>query len=491
MPGSGRSIPAAALAAALALAACKQEPVAPPPTGVGGLAVDSTFPAEGALDAPYVGPFYVYFDRALDPSTVSTQTVGVVVGAITLPGRVSYDEARHAARLDLAVAPDVDYQGVATIAVRGAGGEGLDSNFTWNFHARATSRQVIDPASASGSGPVVAVDGAGVVHAAYLDSIAGTIRYARCASDCTVAAQWTLTTVASNPGTDSRLDLVVSPAGEPALAYYVGGIGALAVSTCGGGCESAGAWQTVVLDDAIGDAGYAPSLGRASDGTLHVLYQQRTVEDVRYVTCAAGCGSAAGWSAPITLDDGVGRGRASDLVVTSSGGVDAAWISDDDQLIVYGACAAACATIGSWTVNALVSTSGAADRLSLGITADDQPVVLFGVSDFVAVGVCVSVSCASDVSWTFVGPLLSDIADHARPSLAVDPSGRLHGVYATQGGLVRYLSCTSSCNVTAAQWVAGTFDSGGDVVDAAVALDPSGEPLVLARGRTGGVVVVR
>ncbi len=480
-----------ALALAAVAGGCKQNPVAPPPTGVGGLAVDSVTPSPGTLDAPYVGPVYVYFDKALDPTTVTEQTLGVVVGSVAIPGRVIYDDSRHAAVLDLALAPGVDYQGIATISVRSVDGEGLDSNYTWDFHAKNTARQVVDPANASGSGAVVAVDAGGVIHVAYLDSLAGAVKYAECGSGCDQTAGWTVVTVATDAGTDSRLDLAIAPDGGAALAYYIGGIGALGVSTCAQGCATPASWQTAVLDDAVGDAGYAPSIARATDGTLHVIYQQRGVEDLRYLTCTTGCGSAASWSPAITLDAGVGRGRASDLGVTSTGGLHAVWVSDQDGLLVYGFCPASCATFASWTVTALVSTAGAADRVALAVTPTDRPVVMFGLPSFLAIGICVSTNCNTDASWSLLGPLLSDIANDARPSVAVDANGRIHGVYATGGGAVRYLSCTVSCDVSPTQWVAGTFSGGTDIVDAALALDQSAVPVVMARTQAGGLVFVR
>lgn len=474
------------------VAGCKQEPVGPPPdSGVGGLAVDSTRPAAGATEAPYAGRIYVYFDRALDPTTVTEGTVGVVAGSITLPGRVTYDDARHAAVIDVAMAPAVDYRGIATIAIRGVGGEGLDSNFVWSFRARSTAREVIDPASASGASPVVAVDGAGTIHVAYLDSVAAVIRYGRCDADCGSAASWALTTVATDPGPDSRLDLVASAAGELALAYYVGSGGALAVSTCAQACTAAAGWQTVVLDAAAGDAGYAPSLARAGDGALHVLYQERGAESMRYVTCPAGCGAAAAWSPPLTVDPAAGRGPASDIGVTSTGGVHAVWVANQDAVLVYGFCPASCASLASWIVTPLVTTAGVADRVSLGVDDEDRPVVLFGVSSLVAVGICVSTACNSGASWSLLGPLVSDAADDTRPTIAVDPAGRLHAVYATRDGALRYLACTALCEFAAAQWVAGTFSSGSDWLDAGIALDPSGVPVVAARSRAGGLSFVR
>lgn len=480
----------ALLVGAVVASACTS-PAAPGPVA-GGLAVDSTSPVGNATDAPFVGPAYIYFDRALDPLSVSTATAGILLpGDLSTPGRATYDAQRRAIRLDMALIPGVTFTGIATTNVRGNGGESLSANHVWTFQTRAPATAAIDPGADRGASPVVVTDGAGVVHTAYTDNTAGTVHYGRCAASCTTAGNWTTTSVTTGTVAGSRIDLVASPAGELAIAHYRAVDGALVVSVCAAGCAAAAGWQSVVVDDATGDVGFSPSIARGSDGALHVIAQDRGATAIRYARCQAACDAAANWSAAVQLGGGNGiEGRVSDLIVSGTGTLHAAWVDDDGSFLVYASCVSNCAAPASWTVASLTGTVDTADRLGMTLDAAGRPVILFGIDDFVAVGLCISMVCTDQISWSFLG-LLLDGGPTTGLSIATDADGRFHAAFATETGTVRYLSCTSLCETASSRWVAGGLAGSVSAIDASIGLAPNGEPVSVYRRTGQGLAFLR
>jgi hypothetical protein len=101
-----------------------------------GLAVSSTSPADGATGVGTASDVRATFSQALDPSTVtgSSFTLTTPAGA-TVPAGVSYDGPTRTAVLtpSAALQPSTAYTATLTSAVRGTGGSGLGSDYTWHF----------------------------------------------------------------------------------------------------------------------------------------------------------------------------------------------------------------------------------------------------------------------------------------------------------------------------------------------------------------------
>ncbi|MGE0552867.1 MAG: Ig-like domain-containing protein [Gemmatimonadales bacterium] len=479
----------AALLSLALVAACSKDDGATGPVP-GGLAVDSTRPIDGATAMPFVGRQLVYFDRALDGLTVNSSTIGVLFpNSSPIPGTIVYDETAHSAVMNLALVPGVSYTGVVTVNVRGMDGESLDSTYRWSFQTRAPTRGLIDPTPGTGSMPQVGTDAAGVVHVAYADATTGNLKYAQCAAGCVTPSNWSTVVVANGVGSESRLGLSVSPAGRVAISYYLTGPGALGVSVCDGACGIVGSWQSVMLEDQSGDVGFGASVARGPDDALHVLFQDRDAETVRYTTCVATCGNTAGWSASALIDASGIVGRVSSLAVAATGQIHAAWTDDSGSLVVYGGCVSNCTDPGAWSIASLIASASATDRLQLVVDETNRPAVAFGIDNFVAIGLCVSTACASDLSWAML-LLTSDAVPEAAISLAVTED-RIHLAYARTSTEIRYLTCTSLCAASQAQWVGGSFDASTGASDGAIAALPDGEPVMVVRRAAEGLAFLR
>jgi len=385
--------------------------------------------------------------------------------------------------------PGVTYTGVVTVKVRGADGESLDSTYRWSFQTRAPTRSLIDPTPGTGSVPQVGTDAAGVVHTVYAEDATGNLKYAQCAANCDAASSWSTVVVTDGVGVESRLGLSVSPAGLVAVSYYLPGTGALGVSVCDGACGMVGSWQSVVLEDQSGDVGYGPSIARGPNDALHVLFQDRGPETIRYTTCAAGCGSAASWTASVLIDASGPVGRVSSLGITGDGRIHAAWTDDSGSLIVYGGCVADCSNPDAWSIAPLLASSSATDRLQLVVDATNRPAVAFGIDNFVAIALCLSVTCTSDINWAML-LLTNDAVPEAAISLAVTED-RIHVAYARNTSEIRYLTCTSLCAASQSQWVGGSFDVSTGASDGAIAALPNGDPVMVVRRAAEGFAYLR
>ncbi|MEZ4455199.1 MAG: Ig-like domain-containing protein [Gemmatimonadales bacterium] len=476
------------LAGAALAAGCGGPDAGPPPTG--GLAIDSTVPVAAADSASFSQALVVYFDRDLDAATVTGNNVGALYpGGATVQGNVSYDAAARAIKIDLPLMPRASYRGIVTTGVRGTGGESLDDDYIWNFTTRETERTVID-ASGEATVPVIALDGTGGIHAAFVDTTSGAVRYAYCASGCAAASNWGVATVGAGAGAGSRIDIVVSAAGAPSVAYYAAAPGALVVTSCSAGCTSAGGWTAATVDDAAGDVGYSPSMARTNDGAINVIYRDHGTGKIRFSRCVAGCTSAAAWTTPVVIDAGDDRGRVSDLTVAASGTLFGIWTADSDDFGVFAQCLSNCAVAASWTLLEMTVTAGVTQTVQVTTNAADRPVISLGSEDFVAVGFCITATCLDQASWTFLS-LLQDALPGTTLSLDIDPRDRIHLSYATGLGAVRYISCNRICDVASQLWAGGSLDTGSDAVDVAVAATPAGEPHAVARLVTGQLVFIR
>lgn len=472
------------------LAACGTEPD-PDGVPVGGLAIDSTVPSPGSQAAEFGALVSVYFDRALDPATVTGNTIGVLFpDGQTVQGSVAYRAAANAVDIHLPLMPGADYRGVVTIGIHGAGGETVPGTQSWNFRTRPTTRVVIDPAVSLVTVPVMAVDPSGVVHAAYVDSANAAVRYARCASACTTAGGWAATTVASGAAPASRIDLAVSATGSVAVAYYTAASGDLVVAGCTAGCTAAGGWSAATVDGAAADVGLNPSIVFGPSGVLHALYYDRTAKALRYAACPAGCGSAAAWSTPVTIDPGNTRGVVSDIAIGAGGALIAAWTSGADIGTIFGSCQATCTTPSNWTLLPLSATVGFSTRVRIAADSGNRPLVLFGIAEATVAALCLNTSCATEANWAYVG-LGQDTGVGAFPALATEPSGQVHVTYASLFRGLRYISCTRACELSPVLWTAGNLDVTGDVNDGAIAIDGSGRPVAIARLENGKPAFVR
>jgi Bacterial Ig-like domain len=162
----------------------------------------------------------------------------------------------------------------------------------------------------------LAVDGAGRLHVSYYDNGSVDLRYATCGGGCTVAANWQTVTVDAAGEVGFFPSLVVQGT-RVDIAYYDLGNQDLKYATCASDCSVAGNWQATTVDGA-GSVGAEPSLRLDAAGRAHLLYYDNDGNALRYATCATACGSAANWQT-IRADPAAAGGSYSSLTVDGAG----------------------------------------------------------------------------------------------------------------------------------------------------------------------------
>lgn len=268
--------------------------------GVSGLAVDTTGRVHALVGgvASAGGTDPVLYATCASNCGVATNWAAVDIGPLLGDGVVS-------------VTSGLTVSANGTIGVIGRGSYGnrnapyatCSTNCT--DLANWTAGLVVD-----GTVLYLALDGAGVSHILFS---AGTTAdgdqlhyYGRCASNCTQASSWQLSTVGFVHTTGaSTAGFTVTPSGRVFLAYNQGnahlGTGnnnhVLLSSCLGAGCTDLTTWTsfTVSTDENEDEAWLAHS------GEQLELVSTSTLE-LRARTCASSCQDAAGWSQPVVID---------------------------------------------------------------------------------------------------------------------------------------------------------------------------------------------
>jgi hypothetical protein len=145
----------------------------------------------------------------------------------------------------------------------------------------------VDAAGSVGLYTSLAVDASGRLHVSYYDGTNADLKYATCAADCALTANWQAATVDAAGNVGFYTSLAVDAGGRLHVSYYDGTNGELKYATCAAACELAANWQTVTVD-ADGLAGFFTSLAVDASGRLHVSYYDDFFGNLKYATCAAG-----------------------------------------------------------------------------------------------------------------------------------------------------------------------------------------------------------
>ena len=141
----------------------------------------------------------------------------------------------------------------------------------------------IDETGVVGLYTSLAVGLGGVLHVSYYDFTNGDLKYARCAFDCTTAANWKKVTVRSVGDTGGYTSLALGGNGRVHVSFYSFTGSALFYETCEANCTVASSWTAALLDGAFSlAAGDFSSLALAGN-QVHVSYYDRTNENLMYL----------------------------------------------------------------------------------------------------------------------------------------------------------------------------------------------------------------
>jgi hypothetical protein len=109
----------------------------------------STNPADGATEVPVTEPLTAVFSGVMDPATITATTFTLAVGAVPVPGMVSYDPAANTATFTpgAPLAPTTTYTATIASLVKDLAGNTLTPAKVWNF--TTTAQDLVPPTLAA------------------------------------------------------------------------------------------------------------------------------------------------------------------------------------------------------------------------------------------------------------------------------------------------------------------------------------------------------
>jgi hypothetical protein len=468
---TSRSVLPLSLTIALLPAACGD---GAGPTLPATLQITSVTPAAAAAAVETGATVAVVFNQPIDPATLTSATFRVTRDGVPLTAALSWDAATRTARAAAPFLPDVTYQVAVTTGVRTPTNAALSAPEVWSFTTRAWQAVTVDADGNVGFYTSLAVDASGRLHVSYYDNTNADLKYATCAADCALTANWQAATVDADGNVGSYTSLAVDAGGRLHVSYRDGTNADLKYATCAADCAVAANWQAATVD-ADGNVGFYTSLAVDAGGRLHVSYRGGTNAGLKYATCAADCAVAANWQAA-TVDADGNVGSYTSLAVDAGGRLHVSYRGGTNADLKYATCAADCAVAANWQA-ATVDTDGDV-VLFTSLAADGSGRLHVSYfDDFygnLKYATCAA-GCDAAANWRTATVDADTEVVGLDNSLAVDAGGRLHVSYLDRtNGNLRYATCAADCEAIA-NWQAATVDADGNVgLYTSLAVDGSG-----------------
>ncbi|MCC6454114.1 MAG: hypothetical protein IT328_04175 [Caldilineaceae bacterium] len=331
----------------------------------------------------------------------------------------------------------------------------------------------------------IATDAQGGNHLAYVyyhglaENVPNTGVYQFCARDCDTAAQWT----AVRLGTEvNEIQLALTPQGRPRILYRTRAANNgwhFYYGSCDDQCTDAAHWT---LTHVASNEGMAP-LEISDDelpqryfaldgaGRPRFVYNDRasTHYGTYYIFCDERCTDASQWrEVRINKDNGnVGPYRDEDLfhpALTFSPSGQPRVVADgvsmqDEFFLYYVACDTGCDQVGNWQSAPLFPRgNGFEFSYDVEINADGGPRIAFyegahvnGGGNRLSYAWC-NDNCTQGANWQR-SELGLETLEGQEPDLELDAAGRPHIAYALyRGGGLGYSVCSAACEGAGAQW---------------------------------------
>lgn len=442
------------------LGACGKD-ITQPPGHLASLTIDSLRPTSGVVNIDLGAEVIVYFNRALDTTTLSDTTLYVMRGDDTIPSRISYDPAAHAAHLTAPLLPANTYTVRATTGIRDTSGARLSADTLSSFSTRTPEAVVID----AGPNPAytsLAVGIGGVVHLTY--EVGNQIlKYARCEAACTAPGAWLRVVIDSTFAVGRFNSLALDAQDGLHVSYALEGEAgrALKYALCRTDCQSTAGWQSAAVDSGR-TPGWITSVVVSGTEPVAVAVPQE-YDSLRVALCSAGCLSSASWRT-VTIAANV---IAAALAVDQNGRLHLTYA---DNRLWYATCSSACVDATNWTRVLADTAYGVGNNPSVAL--DPNGGIHVSYYDFARGGglryaTCAS-ACTMPSNWTALA-IDTAVSEGYFSALLVDEAGRIRIVYGNQ---LRYSACAVACT-RATQWRTGTLaDAEGGYLSAK--LDQSG-----------------
>ena len=414
----------------------------------------------------------VQADVELDP-------ISIVLGAVTLSesGTVltpvfTLLGDRRAFTMDVAMLPQQAYVLHLGTSLRGIAGETLAPAQTFTFSTRAPRVADILPGSPQ-LRQWIAVDAQNGRHVLNVDPAGGSITYGTCrAIDCGAAGAWQSAVIESGPLSPMATgSLTVDAQGRVHATYPMLSTTTLRYATCASDCSVAANWTRADVDTSA-NPGLWSAIRSDASGRLHIVYSDWGSGGARYATCAGACATIDDWvsiALPVSLDSV----QDIDLAVAGSGRLSLILRGQATNYPVQVAeCAAVCLSAAEWHVVTLLDSSLPSLGNAIAVDADGVRHVAFQTtSSEVVYATCVR-DCSDDAGWQRV--TLAMAASGASPGIAT-ARGRL----AIVAGPAQLATCRVGCTV-ASNWRTKRLGSASATSShPRVAMSPAGQPLMV------------
>jgi hypothetical protein len=313
---------------------------------------------------------------------------------------------------------------------------------------------------------------------AYYDVTNHRLKYAACASNCTVASNWQRGVVDQSAEVGLYASLKVR-SGVRHVVYYDATNGNLKYARCDADCFLQGSWAKATIASS-GDVGRGAALainaqtGRLYVSYVNVIHSMNPIGTLKYATCLSACTTAANWERATvdgTLDgtfDGAVSGVPTSIAVDAGGRRHVSYVRFEAELdgaghLTYATCLASCTDPANWE-RVTVDASARGERNSLAV--DGAGVRHISYHEPLTLDLkyarCAS-NCGNAAGWgrVTVDGVSSLVGDDN--SLAVGSDGRVHvSYYDKSNHRLRYASCGGNC-LQAASWSRQTVDGGCSV----------------------------
>ena len=232
---------------------------------------------------------------------------------------------------------------------------------------------VIDSSTANvGYETSIGIDSSDNIHISYHDTTQGDLKYASCASTCSSASSWTLSTLYTPGETGKQSELMIDSSDNIHIAFYDRGIEGLMYAT-----DQSGTWVITVVDNTGGGSGTTggqPSIAMDSTGTIHIVHRDVDALGIRHSTCSSTCSSSSSWSNS-ALESAGNVGQQSSLVIDSQDHLHVTYYDNGNSALRY-----ATNTSGSWVFTNLDTEGSVGQFSSIALDTDDNIHILY--SDF-------------------------------------------------------------------------------------------------------------
>ena len=444
-------------------------------------AIDSTVPRPDGEVSPGA-PVTVYFNEALDQSSLTDTSFIVRDEAGPVAGQVSYDASRRALTFAAPLAAARHFTARLSDELRSTGA-GIYGARDWTFTTSLGPSVVLDSVAGWPS-MVLGNDGRPRVAYRWLEptNFSMKLKLAACQGDCTSRNGWGISIVdqAGAVGTYASLakdalgglhygyesfhdgaamysggpqrtfvdgggasftTITTAAGGMIHLLYYAGGD--LRAASCSLSCGATASW-TLTTVDSDGNAGSFGFVTADAGGGVHVTYYENDAGDLRYATCPAPCTAPAWTTGSVDTAGQVGVG--SSLLVDAGGRLHATWLDISDNTVVYGTCPSDCTVMQNWAISPIESVAqGSTDygfyytSLALGAAGGLEASYIIADQRLVRGASCPA-DCASAGAWAPVTVSFRAPADFSprMTTLEVSPNGQRHLAYIDVDGQLLY-----------------------------------------------------